>query len=47
MGELLQTSAFWVAIAAALGFAVALTALRQFLRKKIFREDMKKEKNEK
>ena len=47
MGEMLQTPAFWAAIAAALVFAAGLTAVRQILRKKIFREGVQKERNEK
>lgn len=47
MKELLQTPAFWAAIAAALVFAAGLTAVRQALRKKIFREEENKGRNEK
>lgn len=43
--ELWQVPTFWVAIVAALLFAAGLTAVRQVLRKKIFREEAKKERN--
>lgn len=47
MREMLQTPAFWAAIAAALVFAAGLTTVRQILRKIIFREETKKERDEK
>lgn len=47
MGELLQTPAFWAAIGTALVFAAGLSAVRQALRKKIFRTGRKKESGEK
>ena len=47
MREMLQMPAFWAAIAAALVFAAGLTAVRRMLRKIIFREGTKKERDEK
>ena len=47
MREMLQTPAFRAAITAALVFAAGLTTVRQILRKIIFREGTKKERDEK
>ena len=47
MRERVHTPAFWAAIAAALVFAAGLTTVRLILRKIIFREGTKKERDEK